>query len=181
MILQNDICNVNISIDTTYTVESTDNKPYDLVINPRHLKHSDMYKAFSIQIDLFSKTISIVLIGDFYSYDKDCAVLEDQILTILQNNAIIQLNINDGTMINFKEFDCLGCNYGIYRVQNGYIIHGEIEIIMLDLHFNKKWSFSGKDIFVSKSDKKPFELCENSIKLYDLRETFMKLIFLVNC
>lgn len=33
MILQNDICDVNISIDTTYTVESTDNKPYDLVIN----------------------------------------------------------------------------------------------------------------------------------------------------
>ena len=77
MILQNDICNVNISIDAIYTAESTDNKPYDLVINPRHLKHSDMYKAFSIQIDLFSKTISIVLIGDFYSYDIDCAVLED--------------------------------------------------------------------------------------------------------
>ena len=53
MVLQNDICKVNISIDTTYTVESTDNKPYDLVINPRHLKHSDMYKVFSIQIDLF--------------------------------------------------------------------------------------------------------------------------------
>ena len=59
MILQNDICDVNISIDTTYTVESTDNKPYDLVINPRHLKHSDMYKVFAVQINLHSKTISI--------------------------------------------------------------------------------------------------------------------------
>lgn len=91
MILQNDICKVNISIDTTYTVESMDNKPYDLVINPRHLRRNDLYKTFSIQIDLFSKTISIALIGDFYSCDKDCAVLEDEILTILQNNAIVQL------------------------------------------------------------------------------------------
>ena len=177
MILHNDICSINISIDTTYTVESTDNKPYDLVINPRHLKHSDMYKAFSIQIDLFSKTISIALIGDFYSYDKDCAVLEDKILTILQNDAIVQLNINDGTMIKFKEFDCFGCNYGIYRVQNGYIVYGEIEIIMLDFNFNKKWSFSGKDIFVSMSDKKAFELCENSIKLHDFEGNFYEIDF----
>lgn len=98
---------------------------------------------------MFSKVISIALIGDFYSYDKDCAVLEDKILTILQNDTVVQLDINDGAMINFKEFDCFGCNYGIYRVQNGYIIYGEIEIIMLDLNFDKKWSFSGKDIFVS--------------------------------
>ena len=177
MVLQNDICNVNITIDTTYTVESTDNKPYDLIINPRHLGHSDMYKVFSVQINLFSKIIDIALIGDFYSYEKDCAVLEDELLTILQNDAIVQLNIIDGTMTNFKEFDCFGCNYGIYRVQNGYIIYGEIEIIMLDLKFNKKWSFSGKDIFVSMSEKKAFEIYENSIKLHDFEGNFYEIDF----
>ena len=120
---------------------------------------------------------SIALIGDFYSYDKDCAVLEDKILTILLNDTIVQLKINDGTMINFKKFDCFGCNYGIYRVQNGYIVYGEMEITMLDFDFNKKWSFSGKDIFVFMSDKKPFELCENSIKLYDFEENFYEIDF----
>ena len=48
---------------------------------------------------------------------------------------------------------------------------------MLDFDFNKKWSFSGKDIFVSMSDKKPFELCENSIKLYDFEENFYEIDF----
>lgn len=177
MILQNDICNVNITIDTTYTVESTDNKPYDLVINPKNLRHSDNYTAFSVQINLFNKTISIVLIGSSYSYDKDCAVLEDEILTILQNDAIVQLNVNDGTMINFKEFDCFGCNYGIYRVQDGYIVYGEIEITMLDFEFSKKWSFGGKNIFVSMSDKKAFELCENSIKLCDFEGNYYEIDF----
>ena len=176
MILQNDICNVNISIDTTYTVESTDNKPYDLVINPRHLKHSDMYKAFSIQIDLFSKTISIVLIGDFYSYDIDCAVLEDKILTILQNDAIVQLNITDGTMVMSKEFDCFGCNYGIYRVQNGYIIYGEIEIIMLDLNFNKKWSFRVKTYLYPCQTKRHLSYVRILLSCMILKEIFMKLI-----
>lgn len=177
MILHNDLCSINISTDTTYTVESTDNKPYDLIINPKNLRHSDMYKVFSVQINSFSKTINIALIGDFYSYDEDCAVLEDTILTILQNDAIIQLNVNDGTMINYKEFDCFGCNYGIYRVQNGYIVYGEIEITMLDFEFHKKWSFSGKDIFVSISDKKAFELCKNSIKLYDFEDNFYEIDF----
>ena len=170
MILHNDICSINISIDTTYTVESTDNKPYDLVINPRHLKHSDMYKVFSIQIDLFSKTISIAMIGDFYSYDKDCAVLEDKILTILQNDAIIQLNINDGTMIKFKEFDCFGCNYGIYRVQNGYIVYGEIEITMLDFNFNKKCLYLCQI-------KRHLSYVRTQLSYMILKEIFMKLIF----
>lgn len=136
-----------------------------------------MYNVFSVQIDLFSKTISIALIGSLYSSDKDCAVLEDKTLTILQNDSIVQLNVNDGTMINFKEFDCFGCNYGIYRIQNGYIVYGEIDIIMLDFEFNKKWEFSGKDIFVSISDKKAFELCENSIKLHDFEGDFYEIDF----
>lgn len=136
-----------------------------------------MYNVFSVQIDLFSKIISIALIGSLYSSDKDCAVLEDKTLTILQNDSIVQLNVNDGTMINFKEFDCFGCNYGIYRIQNGYIVYGEIDIIMLDFEFNKKWEFSGKDIFVSISDKKAFELCENSIKLHDFEGDFYEIDF----
>lgn len=180
MVLQNDICNVKISIDGTYTVESTDKKPYDLVINPSHLKHNDMYRAFSIQIDLFYKELSIALIGDFYSYDVDCAFLEDKVLTVLQNNAIVQIDVKSGIMLFFKEFDCFGCNYGIYKVKNGYIIYGEIDIIMLDINFNKKWSFSGRDIFVSVSGKRAFELCEDSIKLYDFEDNFYEIDYMGN-
>ena len=177
MILKNNICIVNIAIDQAYTVDSTDNKPYDLVINPQNLRHSDNYKVFAVVIDLFDKELNIALIGDFYSYDTDCAVLEDDVLTILQNNTITQLNVNDSRIINFKEFDCFGCNYGIYKVNAGYIIYGEIDITMLDFDFNKKWSFSGKDIFVSMSDKKAFELCDNSIKLYDFDDNFYEIDF----
>ena len=177
MILQNDISIVNISVDTTYIVGSTDNKPYDLVINPRHFRHSDMYKTFSVQIDLFDKTISLALIGDICSCDEDCAVLDDEVLTILQNDVIVQLNINDGTMMKFKELDCFGCNFGIYRIQNGYILYGEIEIIMLDFNFHEKWSFSGKDIFVPIAENKAFELCEDSVKLHDFEGNFYEIDF----
>jgi len=34
MILQNEICNIIIDIDTTFTVESVDNRYYDFIFNP---------------------------------------------------------------------------------------------------------------------------------------------------
>ena len=176
MVLKSDVCNVKISIDKTYTVGSADNKAYDLVINPRHLKHNNMYKVFSIQIELSHKIISIALIGDFYSYDTDCAVLEGKILTILQNDMIVQLDISTGAMLFFKEFDCFGCNYGIYKVKSGYIIYGEIEIIMLDFNFNKKWLFSGRDIFVSVSGKMDLNYARTLLSYMILKIIFMKLI-----
>lgn len=180
MVLRNDICTVTISIDHTYTVESTDNQPYDIVLNSGYLKHGDMYKVFSIQIDSYTKSIRIALIGDYYSYDTDCAVLEGESLVILQNHSIVQLDINNGSMLFSKKIECFGCNFGIYRVKSGYIIYGEIEITMLDFNFDKKWSFSGRDIFVSISGKKPFELCENSVKLYDFEDNFYEIDFMGN-
>lgn len=175
MLLQNDRCKIKIAVDETYTLDSVDNKPYNRVINPLSLKRNDFYKVFSIEIALSHETISIALVGNFYSYDTDCAVLDHEILTILQNNVIVQIKVGDGTMLHYKTFDCFGCNFGIYKVKEGYIIYGEMEITMLDLNFNKQWGFSGGDAFVSISGKKPFELCDNTIKLFDFEDNFYEI------
>lgn len=177
MVLENDICCVNIKIDDMYTVESTDNKLYDLMYNPKLYKHGDIYKTLSIDIDLFYEKYRIALIGDFYSYDMDCAVLEEDLLTILQNDVIIQISVTDGKLIRHTQFKCFGCNYGIYRIKDGYIIYGEIEITKLDLEFNKMWSFSGRDAFVSERQQKCFEICKNSIKLYDYEDNYYEIDF----
>ena len=93
---------------------------------------NDMYRVHSMQIDFPQKTISVALIGDYFSYDVDCAVLEESVLTVLQNGFIIQLNVNNSSIIHCKEIEHFGCNFRIYRIKNGYIIYGEIEITMLD-------------------------------------------------
>lgn len=177
MILQNELCNIKIAIDETFTVESTDNMPYDLVLNPYQKRHDDLYKVFTIEIDRFYKIMRIALVGDFYSYDTDCALLDGEILTVLQNDTVSQIRIIDGTLIFTKKFDCFGCNYGIYKVKQGYIVYGEIEILMLDFDFNIRWKFSGRDIFVSVTGKNAFELCENSIKLYDFEDNYYEIDF----
>lgn len=175
MEFQNDFCIVRITIDSTYTVQSSDNKKYDLILNPENYKYNDYYKTLSIHINLFDSEMDIALVGDFFSYDYDCAILDGKVLTIMQNDTISQINVNHGKLLLHKKFECFGSNFGLYRVSKGYIVYGETEITMLDFDFNKKWEFSGKDIFVSHTEKKAFELCENCIKLYDWNDDYYEL------
>lgn len=177
MILQNEICHIEINIDETYTVDSVDNRHYDITLNPKHYRHNDLSKTLSIHIDLYSREFQVALIGPYHSYDLDCAILQDDILTVLQDNMITQIKITDAYIIRHVMLDCLGCNFAIYKVEKGYIIYGEIEITMLDLDFKKQWSFSGKDIFVSISDRKPFTIRENLICLYDFENNYYEIDF----
>ena len=177
MVLDNETCHVEIKADETYTVDSTDNRHYDVVLNPCNFKKSDMTKTFSIHVKLFESEFCIALVGPFYSCDDNCAVLEDETLTVLQDNTITQIKVTDGTIIRHIKLDCFGCNFAIHRVENGYIVYGEIEITMLDIDFIKKWSFSGKDIFVSIDGKQPFEIRDDIICLYDFEDNYYEIDF----
>lgn len=156
MFLENQKCRIEIKVDETYTVDSADNRPYDVVYNPCYYKHRDLCKTFSIHIDLFSRELHIALVGPFYSYVFDCGILDDEILTVLQDNTITQIRVTDGSLVRHIQFDCIGCNFGIYKIM---------------------WSFSGKDIFVSVSGKTSFELKESSICLYDFEGNDYELDF----
>ena len=177
MILQNESYKVTISVDEMYTVDSTDNMHYDVVFNLKELQHYDIYKVFKIEVDNGKETVRIALVGDFFSYTKDCAILDEHVLTVLQNNVISQIDLQTNSLLHNSEFECFGCNYGIYKTNEGYIIYGEIEITMLDWNFCKKWSFMGRDIFVSHSAKKSFEICKDKIKLYDWEDNYYEIDF----
>jgi len=175
MVLENEKCRIKIEIDKTYTINSADNRYYDLTLNPGQYGRNDDTTTFSIDIDLCSKRFSVALIGDFFSYDLDCAILEGDTLTVLQGNIVIQISIYDGSVIRCQRLDCFGCNFAIYRAPNGYVIYGETEITMLGFDLSKKWSFGGADIFASVSGKDPFKMFEDCICLYDFEDNFYKI------
>ena len=178
MILENQLCRIEITEDRTYTVNSADNRFYDVILNPDNYQRRDEYKVLSISIDLFTSVLHIALIGPFYnSYISNCAILDGEILTILQADVITQVKIRTGSIVQHIKLDTFGCNLAIYKVEKGYIIYGELEIMMLDFDFHKKWSFFGKDIFVSVSGKNPFELREKSIHLWDLEDNEYEIDF----
>ena len=148
MILKNDRCKINIIEDTSYMLGSNNNKKYHIELNLNNLKQDNYYGVLSISVNLFYKQYKIALVG-YHSTAENCAILDDKTLTILQNCSITQINVIDGSVISFKNFDFYGPTFGIYLLKTGYIIHGELEIIMLDFNFNIMWHFSGADIFAS--------------------------------
>ena len=175
MILENKNCKINITTDETYIINSKENYHYDVILNLDNYGQNDLYKVLSVSIDLFYKEYKMALVGSYLAYDIDCALLEDVVLTVLQDDRITQINVINGKVINHKKLDCFGSNFGIYKVDTGYIIHGEIEITKWDLDFNKKWSFSGRDIFVSITGKQSMTLLKDRICLYDFYDYYYEI------
>ena len=175
-IFQNDKYFVEIALDETYTIDSSDNKKYDYVLNPSNKRRGDMYRVLHLSVKGVQNA-DIALIGDYYTYPEECAILEDNIFTVLQNDRIMQIDLNTVQVIADYELDVFGITFSIYRMSDGYLIYGEIEIIKLDNEFNVAWKFSGRDIFVSATGKKAFELTDHSIKLYDFEDDFYEIDF----
>ena len=165
---------IDITTDDTYTIDSADNRTYDYVMNPQNLARSDFYKTLCISVTGI-KNINIALICDYYS--PQCALLEEEILTVLLNNYVAQIDLDAIKIVGGYPIDIVGTSFAIYRLTDGYLIYGEIEILKLDNDFNVLWRFSGKDIFVSISGKSTFELTDHSIKLYDFEDNFYELDF----
>lgn len=57
--------------------------------------------------------------------------------------------------------------FKVYKYRKWYIVHGEINIICYDEDFNKLWSYSGGDIFVSQDETDAFRIYGRGIWLKD--------------
>lgn len=116
--------------------------------------------------------------GDYFSSDIDCALLNDEILSVLQNRYITRIRVTDGSVIGQTDLqESASINYAIYKVPKGYILYGEIDIVGLSNDFKRKWTFSGRDIWASVTGKNPFEICEDRIKLYDFCDNYYEIDF----
>jgi hypothetical protein len=67
--------------------------------------------------------------------------------------------------------------FGIYKLQDDYIVHGEIEISRLDKEGNIKWQFGGSDIFVTFDADDAFKLNADHIALTDFYRIKYKIDF----
>lgn len=167
MKLSNDKYQVEILIDRTYTMQSTDNRHYDYTFNPNNLTRKDVTKAFNIHVYQNDNEKRYVLIGSLYSKDNDCAVLNGSLLTVLINDSISQIDLESNCIINHKVIDEDGCFFAIHKISNGYIVHGEFVVLKVDLLLNVTWTFSGADIFVTQDDHPAFQIINDRIVLRD--------------
>lgn len=176
VVIENDYVKITIKQDKTYTIDSVDNKPYDIIMNPFKYTRNDYTKIMEIVIqNEVLEEARIALIGNLYGHESNCAVLKDRELVVLIDKDIFIVNIDEYKLAKCKKIDCFGDNFAIYLVSNGYIIHGEIEVFKLDYELDKIWEFSGADIFVTQDNKLPFLIDGDRIKIYDWNGTYYEI------
>lgn len=67
--------------------------------------------------------------------------------------------------------------FQIFKLHDGYIVHGELLITKLDRDGNKKWEFGGADIFVSIDNAEVFKMDNDGILLSDFSGNIYKIDF----
>ena len=175
--LENDLCKIEIAVDETVQSDADFKNKYDILLNPNKLSPGEYSKAYSIRVQLLDHEYSVALIGDYNCWDAYCAVIENDLLTILQGWDIVQINVNTAAVIRSVTLNTRAPNYEIHKVKTGFLIYGETEITMLNDRLEILWSFSGHDIFVSVSGKTPFEIKGDRICLYDFEDNYYELDF----
>ncbi len=178
MTLENKLCRVSICSEEEIPAEGSDTAgKYDCIYNPDAYTESDFYNVFSISVSVGERSYSMALIGDGNSCDTNCAVLDGTELTVLQGWDVFRFDLETGRIVKHGSVDSLGTNFAIFALNGGFLVYGEIDITMLDRELEPVWSFSGQDIFVSKSGKTAFEIKEDRICLYDFLDYYYEIDF----
>lgn len=105
----------------------------------------------------------------------DSAILENDILTILMCDTLIFLDLDSISIIKKVLITDFGTCFAIYPFDDGYVIHGELEIIKTDKIGNVEWTFSGADIFATIDNSKAFSILDKTIILHDFLGNIYKL------
>lgn len=107
---------------------------------------------------------------------KNSSIVDNDRLVICCCDTVFCLTL-PGLELKWKtQADQVTC-FQIFKQQDGYIIHGELQVTKLDKDGNKKWEFGGADIFVSIDNEEEFKIESDGILLTDFAKTKYKIDF----
>lgn len=121
---------------------------------------------------------SCILIGSggATGVHPNSSLVDNDRLVICCCDTVFSLSLPDLELRWKTKADPATC-FEIYRLQDDYITHGEIEIARIDREGNIKWRFGGSDIFVSFDNDDAFKLNTDHIALTDFYKIQYKINF----
>ena len=170
MEFKNDNIELKLEIINNYTIGSNDNiKDSMAVLNPG--SHKDYYSAIYFEVLIENKIKDFILIGAKIDSLEKHIVEENNNLIILMNNEIMKIDLYNLDMLNYIKFNNLDNTFELHKLNNKYIIYGELYIRMLNNDLSLEWEFSSDDIINS------FKIEDKKIKLSDCNGTYYELDF----
>lgn len=148
---------------------------YSQILDLADYANNELSKTFSVHIELHTRALTVALIGSHLSAVDRCALLDGPFLIVMMNEQLFKISLSDGTLVSYQVLDSFGSNFGIFRTEHGYVVHGEVEVLFLNEELEVTASFSGRDIFVSASGKEPFTLTKDTVQLYDFEDHYYEL------
>ena len=159
---------IELSNDEFFSENSNDNiNNYDKV----YFEKSEFDFPTQIGIRIFenNKEISSAIIGSIgggTGIHTTSQIIENKEIIICCSDSIFNLSI-PSLELNWKTKADQATCFEIYKYQDSYIIHGEMEISRINNNGEILWSNSGADIFTTINGKNDFELTSNYIKVID--------------
>lgn len=155
---------IDIFHDETFTQESTDNlHKYDYV----YFDESEYVLPTMFGIKVFKdnqllKSAIIGSIGGGTTNHSNAVIFEPKRFLICCSDTIFCLSIPDLQLLWQTQAD-QACCFEIFKYQEDYIVHGELEISRLDKDGKILWQKSGADIFTTIDGGPDFELTNDFI------------------
>jgi len=159
---------IEIYDDRTFTEGSADNvTQYDFVYFDKSEYHfPSVYGIKIFQDDILLKSAAIGSIGGGTVIHDTSTIIENDRLLVCCSDTIFCLSIPNLTLLWRTQADQATC-FEIYKYQDSYIIHGEIEITRLDKDGKIHWQQSGADIFTTLDGKDNFVITDTYILATD--------------
>jgi hypothetical protein len=166
---------IDICHDETFKKSSTDNlHKYDYV----YFDESEYLLPTMFGIKLFKdsqflKSAIVGSIGGGTTNHRNAIIFEQDRFLLCCSDTIFCLSIPDLTLLWRTQAD-QACCFEIFKYQDDYIVHGELEISRLGKNGNILWQQSGADIFTTISGEQDFQLTEDFIVASDFENRIYK-------
>lgn len=160
---------IEIADDLKYTLDSIDRlraykKIYTGIENQFRSTSSHSIIINENQLEISSAIICET--GGATTIHKSSFIIEEDKIWINVCNKIYCLEIPSLELNWQKEIDSF-TNFSIYKIENDFLVHGELQIFRITKEGEIIWSFGGRDIWVNIEGKQEITIENNSIRLFD--------------
>jgi outer membrane protein assembly factor BamB len=160
---------IEIVDDPTYILNSVDNlRKYKKIYTKTESQfHPTSRHAIIVnENDIEISSAIICETGGSTSIHENSFIIEDDKIWICACNKIYCLEIPSLELRWQKEIDSF-TNFSIYKIEDTFLIHGELQIFRITKEGEILWDFGGRDIWVNIEGKPEITIEKNLIRLFD--------------